>query len=108
MKKGFTVIEGLIVAAIVILLVFITVGIGPCAGVTGCVDTNGRVMKAAQSNGFTDIKVDDCHFFFTSWRGCSKSDTFACDVSAKNVNGQPVDLLVCEGLIFKGSTIRTK
>lgn len=41
--------------------------------------------------------------------GCSEDDTYQTEFKARNISsGKTVKGVVCEGLLFKGSTIRFK
>lgn len=75
------------------------VGLGLSAKESSAID-------AATVQGFTDIKVTDKIFMFTSWRGCGTSDRARFTVNAKNAQGKDVQFYVCTGFL-KGSTIRT-
>lgn len=69
------------------------------------VDTN-TARNAAETAGYTDVKVKDTHYFFVGFYGCSSGDAAAFDVRAKNPQGKDVSILVCSGWPFKGSTVR--
>jgi hypothetical protein len=72
------------------------------AMIVGCTDSDNavRVLKA---QGYTNIKTTGYCFF-----GCSKDDTVATGFEATAPNGQKVEGVVCQGLMFKGATIRLK
>jgi len=66
----------------------------------GCTDEDGAT-KALRSAGLRPVHVGGYSFF-----GCdSKSDTFATEFTAINVNGETVSGVVCSGFL-KGKTIR--
>ncbi len=65
-----------------------------------------EAVNALQVQGFKDVKIEDKDVFLLSWRGCSSSDAAKFDAVATNANGQRVNLYVCSGWPFKGSTIR--
>jgi hypothetical protein len=69
---------------------------------------NGVALRAAETSGYTDARVLDSHYFFSSMYGCSKGDDAAFDVAAKNPQGKPVQIVVCAGWPFKGATVRVK
>lgn len=54
------------------------------------------------NQGYTNIDTSGGY----SWFACSKDDFFATEFTAKNPAGNIVSGTVCEGLLFKGSTIR--
>lgn len=76
--------------------------IGLLALVVGCTnETSAR--RVLESNGYTDIS-----FTGYQWFSCSKDDTYHTGFRAKSVVGKEVEGCVCEGLLFKNSTIRFK
>lgn len=77
-----------------LLFIFIILIISSC-------DKSGT--KALLLNqGYTDVDTSGGY----SWFACSKDDFFATEFTAKNPAGNIVSGTVCEGLLFKGSTIR--
>lgn len=66
---------------------------------TGCSDpVNAQRILNAQ--GYT-------HVVTTGWRyGCGRDDWYATGFIAASVTGQYVDGVVCQGLLFKGATVR--
>ncbi len=66
----------------------------------GCSNPDSAV-RALNGAGYTQIKI-------TGWRFgmCSKDDTYSTGFEAKGPTGVPITGAVCEGLLFKGSTIR--
>jgi hypothetical protein len=71
----------------------------------GCVDKEVAI-HAATVEGYTDVKVTDRHDFLAAWHGCSGSDAVGFEVSATNVKGDRVKLLVCSGWLIKAATVR--
>jgi hypothetical protein len=65
----------------------------------GCTDEDGAI-KAAESEGFTNIRIDGYKFF-----GCGDDDRFHTEFHATNAKGKEVHGVVCGG-ILKGSTVR--
>lgn len=59
--------------------------------------------RILQAQGYTDIKMTGYSFF-----ACSKDDFYHTGFIAKSPSGRTVEGTVCEGLFFKGSTIRFK
>jgi hypothetical protein len=70
-----------------------------------CVDKEVAI-HAATVEGYTDVKVTDRHDFLAAWYGCSGSDAVGFEVSATNVKGERVKLLVCSGWLIKAATVR--
>lgn len=67
---------------------------------TGCTQPQSAERILTQQ-GYTHIEM-------TGWRpfSCGHDDSFATGFKAQTVNGSQVTGVVCEGLIFKASTIR--
>jgi hypothetical protein len=93
------IMQALIYGIIFAIAIAFDVGLGITAKESSAID-------AATVQGFTDIKVTDKIFMFTSWRGCGARDRARFTVNAKNVQGKDVQFYVCTGFL-KGSTIRT-
>lgn len=94
MKKGYTLIEILIVVVIVLILGYGLVG---CRG--GCTKKDSTITFLDQQ-GYKNIVV-------TGWRPfmADKNDIFSTGFRAINSNGKNVSGAVTEGW-FKGKTIR--
>jgi hypothetical protein len=75
--------------------------ISACLFLAACTDTAGA-DRAIRNMGLDPVSVGGYAFF-----ACSKDDTFATKFTAKNKDGQTVRGVVCKGLLFKGSTVRT-
>lgn len=56
-------------------------------------------------SGYTDIDHIDTDIFLTGLRGCGKGDGVKHEFTATGLNGDSVEVLVCDG-IMKGATIR--
>lgn len=65
-----------------------------------------EAVNALETQGFKDVQITDKDIIFLSWRGCSETDAAKFEATATNSNGQRVNLFVCSGWPFKGSTIR--
>lgn len=61
-------------------------------------ETATRVLT---SQGFTDVKMTGYSFL-----ACSKDDFYHTGFTARSVTGMPVAGTVCEGFLFKNSTVR--
>lgn len=61
-------------------------------------ESAARQLEAA---GYTDIQLQGY-----DWFNCSKDDAFHDKFTAKGPTGKPVSGVVCNGLLFKGGTIR--
>lgn len=64
-------------------------------------------LSAAEAQGYSDISIKSVHRFFSAdLHGCS--DWKATVMKVTNPIGKKVEIIVCEGLIMKGATIRIK
>jgi len=72
----------------------------------GILASEESAVKAAEVQGFSEVRVTDKAIVLLSWRGCGSGDVARFSVSAKNAQGKDVNFYVCTGF-FKGSTIRT-
>lgn len=68
--------------------------------ISGCTDPN-KAMRQLESAGYTDIQM----LGYDLW-GCSQDDTYSDKFTAKGPTGKIVSGVVCNGLVFKGGTIR--
>jgi len=84
-----------IVLCIVVLLMFR----GACA-------SPDQAERALKTQGYSDITITNHAYMFVGLRGCG-TDAAKFAAKAKNPKGEPVDLYVCVGWPFKGSTIRS-
>ena len=73
----------------------------------GCNVTDSEAINAMEVNGFTHVKVVRKIWFLPGFAGCSTHDAVAFTVTAINVKGDKVNMLVCSGWPFKGATVRT-
>ncbi len=101
--KGFTLLE--------LLIVFVVVGIGAAfvsmyAG--RFIVADGDAVRAAEAQGFSDVRIVRRHNFFASLKGCGGDDRVAFEVRGANAAGGQADVLVCCGDWFKGCTIRSR
>lgn len=77
-----------------------TVAILLALSLIGCTrpDSATRVLQDA---GYSDIKITGYR-----WFACGEDDTMHTGFEAKGPTGRRVTGIVCEGLLFKASTIR--
>lgn len=69
--------------------------------VAGCTNAD-KAITILQDQGYKDIQITGYNFF-----ACSKDDTFHTGFTATSiVTGRRVEGTVCEGLFFKGATVR--
>lgn len=66
----------------------------------GCTNAP-NATKVLEENGFTNVRMTGY-----AWFACSKDDTYHTGFIATSPNGREVEGTVCEGLVFKNSTIR--
>ena len=64
-------------------------------------------IKALQKQGFTDINITGKEWLFVGFRGCSEDDSVKFTAIAKNPRNETVEVYVCSGWLFKGSTVRS-
>ena len=69
---------------------------------TACTNPQ-KAEKVLTSQGYKDIKITGYNF-----AACSKDDWYHTGFTAISPNGSLVEGTVCEGLLFKGSTVRFK
>lgn len=69
----------------------------------GCTNPEGA-KEVLEGAGYTNVKITGWHPFSCS----SKDDVFATGFEAIGPTGKPVQGTVCEGMIFKDSTIRLR
>lgn len=70
--------------------------------------TPEAVKSAVENQNYTNVSDCACHYWGSQLvYGCGESDMWACTVSATNVSGKRVQLIVCKGWL-KGFTIRTR
>ena len=104
-RRGVTLIELLIVVAIVAIVVTIAVGyLG--GGMTA--QDDAQAMRALEANGFTNATIVDRSYAAPAYNGCSEGDRAAFDVVATNPLGRQLNVTVCIGQWGKGATIRVK
>ena len=69
----------------------------------GCTNQN-NAKRILEQNGYEDINFTGYSFF-----ACADKDFYHTGFKAKNISsGKIVEGTVCEGLLFKNSTIRFK
>lgn len=74
---------------------------------SGILTSEDTAIKAAEVQGFSDVRVTNKAIVLLRWRGCGSGDSARFSLRAKNPEGKDMDFYVCTGF-FKGSTIRTK
>jgi len=67
-----------------------------------------RAVDALTDAGYTEVTIIERHTHFVGLQGCGSDDWVAFDARATNPANERVDVLVCTGLWFKGTTIRFK
>jgi hypothetical protein len=74
---------------------------------TGILVGQSVAIKAAEIQGFSDIKILEKAWFFIPLRGGDRGDSARFKVEATNPIGEKVTFYVFSGWLFKGATIRT-
>jgi len=72
----------------------------------GYMVSRADAMQAADFAGFTEAEIISESRIFPSLAGCSNSDAAGFLFRAKNAQAKRVQILVCVGWPFKGSTVR--
>ncbi len=86
--------------------IFLVLGIIACLCV-GYFNKEEKAINALDTAGYSDITITSHHWFAVGLLGCSHGDASKFDAIATNPAGKQVELYVCTGFWFKGSTIRT-
>ena len=100
MKSRISLVEILTVVA---LLFFIFMG----SGATGLFVSEDKAIKALETQGFSNVKIESRAWFLLYLRGGEKSDSVRFTATARNPIGKEVTVYVFSGWLFKGATIRT-
>lgn len=64
-------------------------------------------IRAAENQGFSQVRIVDKSWFAVSFKGCSNSDAAKFSIKAINPSGKEVEMSVCVGWPFKGATLRS-
>lgn len=67
---------------------------------TSCTNKDDAI-DALDKSGYTNITTEGY-----GWFACSKDDFYSTKFTATNPNGKEVSGVVCNGILFKSSTIR--
>lgn len=92
-------------AKLVVMLIAVLLGGALLVFSVATGDFDPKAISAMESAGYSDVVVRESSALATI-HGCSKGDTVAIKVSAKNPAGMPTTATVCCGLMLKGCTIR--
>ena len=68
--------------------------------VSGCTDAP-KATAVLTAQGYKNIQITGYNFF-----ACSKDDFYHTGFTAISPNGQSVSGTACQGLLFKGTTLR--
>ena len=80
--------------------------LGLVALIAASTGNDDEAKRTAYLAGFKDVTILETHRFWSaSIHGCG-DDWKATIIKAKNGEGREVKIAVCEGMIFKGSTVR--
>jgi hypothetical protein len=85
------------------------VSLGLCflAMCRGCLVEEAVAVRALDTQGYQNIRIVDHVWFGIGLRGCSGHDAAKFVAEVTNPAGKKVQVFVCTGWLFKGSTIRT-
>lgn len=101
-KRGMTLIELMIVVAIIAIIAAVVFGARGCPGRV----SDDSAINAAGTFGFTNARVIKRHDWAISYNGCGDDDAVAFEMNGRNPQGQQVDFIVCCGDDGKGCTPR--
>jgi hypothetical protein len=75
-----------------------------------CKPDDTDVVRAAEAQGWSEIKIEESFNYLVSLQGCSGSDSFGYKAVGRNPVGQKVHLIICSGNTWtsKGVTVRTQ
>jgi hypothetical protein len=73
----------------------------------GLLVSESTAVKALETQGFSNIKIESHDWFAISWRGGSKDDVARFTAHATNPAGKRVEVHVYAGWPFKGATVRS-
>ena len=75
-----------------------------------CKPENADVVRAAEAQGWSEIKIEESYNYFVSWNGCAGSDSFLYKAVGRNPVGQKTRFIICSGNTWtsKGVTVRTQ
>jgi hypothetical protein len=95
----------LMALGVIVLTAFLCI-VTACTS-TGCgyMIDDEKPLHALKDEGYTAATITDRHVIAPGLFGCDEKDTAGYGVSATNVTGAKVNLIVCCG-ILKGCTIR--
>lgn len=68
--------------------------------ILACIDDQST-RRVLTQQGYSDIEITGYR-----WFGCSKDDWYHTGFKAKSSSGLDLTGVVCEGMFFKGNTIR--
>ena len=72
------------------------------------VDDIKPVEAALRIHNIAEYVINDKDVWFVGFRGCQVDEAAKFEVTVTNKEGNTVDILVCTGWPFKGSTIRNE
>ena len=98
-SAGFIDIE-LITTIVVVIVVLFSI----CRGVL--VEENVAI-RAAETQGYSNVKVLNHTWFLVGLRGCGSHDAARFTIQATDPAGKDIECYVCSGWILKRATIRT-
>jgi hypothetical protein len=101
MEEDMTGIERLLVAVIIVILLFLSVG-------TGALASKDVAVRTLTAQGFSNIQITEHAWFAVGLRGCDAKDAARFTAKVTNPAGKPAEVYVCTGVIFKGGTIRVR
>lgn len=93
---------------ILTVIVLVTTVLVLAGLVRGAFVNESEALRALETQGYSDASVTDHSWFTVGLRGCDQNDAARFTAIANNPLGKKVEVYVCSGRPFKGSTIRTK
>ncbi len=95
------------VITIIVSTILTIIGFG-FAFIQGAMVKPSDAVRALETQGYSDVHIiGEPKWVALSWRGCGGGDAALYNAQAKNPIGKQVDVFVCVGWWFKGSTVRS-
>jgi len=91
-----------------ITIVVLVLAILSFSFIRGVFTNENEAIRALEIQGYSNITILDKDFFFVGVRGCSSHDAAKYTAKVTNPLNKEVEVFVCVGFPFKGSTVRSE
>jgi hypothetical protein len=95
------------IIGICIAYFILPIGLTTCISSRGVLTEKTQAVAALEAQGYEDIEIVDKAWFFVGFRGCG-NDAARYTANVTNPRGKKVQVYVCVGWPFKGSTVRSQ